>query len=151
MDKSGNRRIIPIETHVERAEVHVLENESASREYVLQMWAECMEIYKSGNYSLTLPRYLADQLAKYQERFTPEDSDAECIEAFLSETEERYVCVSMLMREALGYSEFDRIKNSERHRVAETMRAMRDWEEAGLQRFQRYGTQRAWRRRKEDG
>ena len=146
MDKSGNRRIIPIETHMEKAEVHILEDEAASREYIMQMWAEIMEVYQSGEYSLVLPKRLADELAKYQTRFTPEDSDAECIEAFLSDTTERFVCVSMLAYEALHYSEHDRLKNNERHRIAETMRTMKDWEDAGLQRFAKYGNQRAWKR-----
>lgn len=57
-----------------RAEVHILENEAESREYFLQMWAEIMELYRNGNYFLTLPKHLAAELAKYQSRFTPEDS-----------------------------------------------------------------------------
>ena len=65
MDKSGNRRIIPIETHMEEAEVHILEDEAASRECIMQMWAEIMEVYQSGEYSLVLPKRLADALAKY--------------------------------------------------------------------------------------
>jgi predicted P-loop ATPase len=38
MDKSGNRRIVPIETHSENAEVHILENEAESRAYILQKY-----------------------------------------------------------------------------------------------------------------
>ena len=144
MDKSGNRRIIPIETHMDRADVHILENEAESRAYFLQMWAEIMEQYRSGNYFLTLPAHLASELVKYQTRFTPEDSDAELIEQFLEETKEKYVCVSMLLQEALGYTEYDRPKKNERNRVAETMRTMTDWTEAGQQRFAKYGRQRAW-------
>lgn len=146
MDKSGNRRIIPIETHMDRAEVHILENEAESRAYFLQMWAEIMEQYRSGNYFLTLPAHLTTELVKYQTRFTPEDSDAELIEQFLEETKEKYVCVSMLLQEALGYTEYDRPKKNERNRVAETMRTMTGWTEAGQQRFAKYGRQRAWMR-----
>ena len=51
-----------------------------------------------------------------------------------------------LLYEALHYSEYDRLKNNERHRIAETMRTMKDWEDAGLQRFAKYGNQRAWKR-----
>ena len=131
---------------VNRAEVHILENEAESREYFLQMWAEIMELYRNGNYFLTLPKHLAAELAKYQSRFTPEDTDAELIEQFLDETKEKYVCVAMLMREALGYTEYDRPKKNELNRVAETMRTMKGWEAVGQQRFARYGRQRAWMR-----
>ena len=88
MDKSGNRRIIPIETHMDKAEVHILDNEEESRKYILQVWAEIMEIYRSGRFSLMLPKHLQSELAKYQERFTPEDDDQESIEYFLTNTSE---------------------------------------------------------------
>ena len=32
----------------ENAEVHILEDEDASRVYLLQVWAEAMTIYRSG-------------------------------------------------------------------------------------------------------
>ena len=147
MDKSGNRRIIPIETHMDRAEVHILDNEEESRKYILQMWAEMMEIYRSGDYSLVLSKDLSEQLSKYQTRFTPEDSDAENIASFLEETTEKYVCVSMLAYEALGFSEYERIKKSDCNRIAEILHTIPDWESVGIQRFNKYGRQRAWKRK----
>ncbi len=150
MDKSGNRRIIPIEVHMENAEVHILENEEESREYILQMWAEMIELYKKGEYSLILPQRLSNELADYQARFTPEDSDAENVLAFLEETTEKYVCVSMLAYEALCYSQYERIKKTDCNRIAEILHTIPDWEPAGVQRFSKYGRQRAWKRKNED-
>lgn len=150
MDKSGNRRIIPIEVHMENAEVHILENEEESREYILQMWAEMMNLYNKGEYSLILPQHLSNELADYQARFTPEDSDAENVLAFLEETTEKYVCVSMLAYEALGYSQYERIKKTDCNRIAEILHTIPDWEPAGVQRFSKYGRQRAWKRKNED-
>ena len=40
LDRSGNRRFLPIMVHPERAEVHILEDEAASRAYIDLMWAE---------------------------------------------------------------------------------------------------------------
>ncbi len=74
------------------------------------------------------------------------EGGAELIEQFLEETTEKYVCVSMLLQEALGYTEYDRPKKNERNRVADTMRTMTGWTEAGQQRFAKYGRQRAWMR-----
>ncbi len=51
LDRSGNRRFIP-SWCPEQAEVHILEEESASRAYIGQMWAEAMEIYRSGRFKL---------------------------------------------------------------------------------------------------
>ena len=52
----------------------------------------------------------------------------------------------MLLQEALGYTEYDRPKKNERNRVAEPMRTMTGWTEAGQQRFAKYGRKRAWMR-----
>ncbi|MBP5275276.1 MAG: virulence-associated protein E [Lachnospiraceae bacterium] len=150
MDKSGNRRIIPIETHMDKAEVHILDNEEESRKYILQMWAEVMEIYKKGNFVLTLPEHLKSELYKYQVRFTPEDVDEENIIDFLERTTEKYVCVSMLAYEVLGYSEYERMRKSDCNRIAEMLHSNRKWESAGTQRFEKYGRQRAWKRIDED-
>lgn len=54
LDRSGNRRFLPIMVHPERAEVHILEDEAASRAYIDLMWAEAMTIYRRGSFRLTL-------------------------------------------------------------------------------------------------
>ena len=50
LDRAGNRRFLPIMIYPENAEVHILEDEDASRAYLLQVWAEAMTIYRSGHY-----------------------------------------------------------------------------------------------------
>nr|MCR4745520.1 virulence-associated E family protein [Lachnospiraceae bacterium] len=40
VDRSGNRRFLPIEVNMREAECHILENEAASRAYIEQLWAE---------------------------------------------------------------------------------------------------------------
>ena len=54
LDRSGNRRFLPIMVHPERAEVHILEDESASRQYMDQLWAEAMTIYRSEEHTSEL-------------------------------------------------------------------------------------------------
>jgi len=149
MDKSGNRRIIPIEIHMERAKVHILDNEESSRAYILQLWAEVMEIYRSGNFTLTLPAHLKKELANYQERFTPEDTDQEAIEDFLTNTTEKLVCVKMLAYEALGYTQYDQLKKSDCNRISEMMSHFHDWEAIGVRIVGKYGKARAWKRKQE--
>ena len=146
MDKSGNRRIIPIETNMEKAEVHIMDNEEESRAYILQAWAEIMEIFRSGNFSLTLPNHLTEELKKYQQRFTPEDTDEETIAAFLEKTDEPLVCVAMLAYEALGYSQYDRLKKSDSNSISEIMHHMPGWEYVGTRAVGKYGKARAWRK-----
>ena len=45
LDRAGNRRFLPIMIYPENAEVHILEDEDASRAYLLQVWAEAMTIF----------------------------------------------------------------------------------------------------------
>ncbi len=147
MDKSGNRRIIPIEARMEKAEVHIMDSEEESRSYILQAWAEIMEIFRSGNFSLTLPDHLTKELKKYQQRFTPEDTDEEAIAEFLEETNEPLVCVTMLAYEALGYSTYERIRKNDCNRISEIMHHFPAWEPVGTRKVGKYGKARAWRRK----
>lgn len=39
-DRTGNRRFLPVPVDADAAEVHILENEAASRDYLEQLWAE---------------------------------------------------------------------------------------------------------------
>lgn len=102
MDRSGNRRFLPIQCNVNEAEVHILEDEKASREYIAQMWAEAMEIYRSGKYQLRLPKEVQDELYEYQKRFMQEDTKKELILDYLEHYEGNMVCSRQLYAEALA-------------------------------------------------
>ena len=145
-DHSGNRRLIPIEVHEENAEVHILDDEEASRAYILQMWAEIMEIYKSGNYSLTLPKHLQKQLSDYQKEFTPEDFEETEIRNYLNDTELEYVCTMMIFHQALGHPMSEKPAKWQSISINEVLGKMPDWEQVSVHRFEHYGLQRAWKR-----
>ena len=66
----------------EQVEVHILEDEAASRAYIEQMWAEAMEIYRSRvklAFSPTMQWYLKE----HQRDGVPEDTKAGMIQAYL--------------------------------------------------------------------
>lgn len=102
MDRSGNRRFLPIQCNVSEAEVHILDDEKVSREYMAQMWAEAMEIYRSGKYQLRLPKDTQDELYEYQKKFMQEDTKKELILDYLEHYEGSMVCSRQLYAEALG-------------------------------------------------
>lgn len=79
MDRSGNRRFLPILCNMEEAETHILDDEKTSREYIDQMWAEAMEIYRSGKCQLRLPKEMEKELCEYQKQFMQEDTKKELI------------------------------------------------------------------------
>jgi len=49
---------IPVRVNSGLAEVHSLEDETETRAYIDQAWAEAMEMYRSGDYKLTFPKEL---------------------------------------------------------------------------------------------
>ena len=86
LDRAGNRRFLPVMTDPNEAEVHILDNEAESRAYLLQVWAEAMEIYRRGDYSMKFSVQMQKELKLVQQNFMQEDTDAGIILDFL----ERY-------------------------------------------------------------
>ena len=73
LDRSGNRRFLPVLVNPEQAEVHILEDEAASRAYISQLWAEAMALYRAGRWKLTFSPELVRYLKDHQRDFMPED------------------------------------------------------------------------------
>lgn len=145
-DHSGNRRLIPVEVHEDQAEVHILEDEEESRAYILQMWAEIMETYREGHFSLALPKHLQKELAQYQEAFTPEDYDAAMIMDFLANSSEPYVCSRMIYSEVLGHPVNEAPPKWQSNAINEVIAKIPGWEQVKTHTFDLYGTQRAWKK-----
>ncbi|BFK51343.1 hypothetical protein I2200191F5_06020 [Blautia wexlerae] len=111
LDRSGNRRFIPVMVYPEQAEVHILEDEAASRAYIEQMWAEAMEIYRSGRFKLAFSPAMQRYLKEHQRDFMPEDTKAGMIQAYLDKYTGSMVCSKQLYKEALNHA-FDELASS---------------------------------------
>lgn len=144
LDRSGNRRFLPVLVNPGRAETHILADEDASREYIRQMWAEAMVIYHNGDYRLTLSPELQEIARSVQRDFMPEDSKAGIIQSFLDNFKGDYVCSLMLYRETLGNG-FESPKQWELREIGEIMnQSIRRWVKGPQHRFAAYGQQRSW-------
>jgi len=149
-DKTGNRRFIPLRCDKSKAEIHPLKDESLTREYISQVWAEAMTIYLSGDYSLTLPDDLIPTLERSQSEYTPEDARIGIIQEWLNGTKNNSVCSIMLYREALG-NELGDPKQWELRDINSIMNnRIEGWKKHPTSdskvRFEKYGKQRAWDR-----
>ena len=120
LDRSGNRRFIPVMVYPEQAEVHILEDEAASRAYIEQMWAEAMEIYRSGRFKLAFSPDMQRYLKEHQRDFMPEDTKAGMIQAYLDRYTGSMVCSKQLYKEALNHA-FDEPKQWEIREINEIM------------------------------
>ena len=120
LDRTGNRRFVPVMVYPERAEVHILDDEAASRAYINQMWAEAMAIYRSGDFKLRFSPTMNEYLKAHQREFMPEDTKAGQILDYLESYTGNAVCSKQLYREALGH-EYDEPKQWELREINDIM------------------------------
>lgn len=148
LDRTGNRRFVPIKVYPEHAETHILTDEQASREYIIQVWAEAMEIYRSGKFQLKLSREMEEYLKIHQRDFMPEDTKAGQIQEYLENYSGKMVCSKQLYREALGHL-FDEPKQWELREINDIMNnSVTGWKAfSNPRRFPKsYMRQKGWER-----
>ena len=152
MDRSGNRRFLPVQVHPEQAETHILADEEASRAYIDLMWAEIMAIYESGEYSIHLTREMEEKQAMEQKKYMQEDTRAGQIYGFMETYPGDKLCSKQLYKEALDHP-YDEPKQWETREIFEIVNvgiangSIQGWRPyANSRRFEKYGTQRGWER-----
>ena len=147
LDRSGNRRFLPVMVYPEQAEVHILEDEAASRAYLAQVWAEAMTVYRSGDFKLSFSPEMVRYLKEHQRDFMPEDTKAGMIQAYLDRYTGSMVCSKQLFREALNHP-FDEPKQWEIREVNDIMNhCVTGWHYFSNPRmFPEYGRQKGWER-----
>lgn len=151
LDRAGNRRFLPVMVYPEQAEVHILEEEAGSRAYLLQVWAEAMEIYRGNRFSMKFSKAIQQQLLEVQKDFMPEDTEAGQIIGYLETYRGDTVCSRQLYRDAL--QQYDEPKRNRLRTINEIMNTMvPGWRSFSNPRsFGVYGRQRGWERVKDPG
>ena len=147
LDRSGNRRFLPVMVQPEQAEVHILEDEPASRAYLNQVWAEAMTVYRGGSFKLSFSPKMVQYLKEHQREFMPEDTKAGMIQAYLDRFTGGAVCSKQLYKEALNHA-FDEPKQWEIREVNDIMNhCITGWKYFTNPRiFEGYGRQKGWER-----
>ena len=153
-DRTGNRRFLPIACRESEAEVFILDNEKESREYIRQMWAEVMEIYRSGDFRLKLSPEIEAEVRQRQKHFMQEDVDSGLILAFMQDYQGDKVCSKQLFREALHneYTQPQRWQTNEINDIVNQL--IREGTLSGWRYFDKprrftgtdYGSQKGWER-----
>ena len=146
LDRSGNRRFLPIMCDATKADVHILENENESREYIKQMWAEMMKVYLAGNFRLKLPKEIEINLIEHQRPFMQEDTWTGIIQDWLDHSSYEQVCVQQIYNEAL--KENGKPRNHEAREIGLIMNGtITGWKAYPNPRnIPGYGKQRGWMR-----
>ena len=156
MDRSGNRRFLPVLVDASKADCHILDNPEESRHYFEQMWAEIMAQYDSGDYVTHLSKEEEKTLLQEQETYAQEDTLAGRIYNYLDTFTGDKVCSIQIYKEGLDH-EFDEPKTYETREIREIVNAgiergeLKDWRRFENNRhFGKYGRQRGWERVKEE-
>ncbi len=152
-DRTGNRRFLPIQCNETAAEEFILDNEEASRDYIIQMWAEVMEEYRQGRVRLKLSSEMEAEVRRRQKEFMQEDVDAGLILEFIEDFKGDKVCSKQLYREAL-HNEYSQPMRWQTNEINEIMNQLiRDKVLTGWRYFSspkrfgsEYGTQKGWER-----
>ena len=152
LDRSGNRRFLPVTVDASKADCHILDNPAESRHYFEQMWAEIMAQYKSGAYSTHLSKADEEVLRKQQQDYCQEDTLAGRIYAWFETFEQDKVCSLQIYRECLAHP-LDEPKNYETREIREIVDSgIASGEISGWQKFRnarkfaKYGRQYGWER-----
>ena len=115
-------------------------------DYMDQLWAEAMTLYRRGKVQLKLSKEMNEQLVLLQKQFMPEDTKGGVIQAFLDDFNGDMVCSKLLHHEALG--RFDEPKSWEIREINEIMnQSVTGWIPYPNPRsYKKYGKQRGWMR-----
>lgn len=146
LDRTGNRRFAPVMVDSEKAEVHPLDDEKKSREYILQMWAEAMELYakevSEGTLRLTFSKEMEEYAKQMQKDCMKEDVAYGMLEAYLELHEDERVCCAMIADEVFGVDD-PKKQNYDVDKYTEILRLC-GWKCINSRRFAKYGGQKAW-------
>lgn len=145
LDRTGNRRFFPIPTGITKAEVHILDDEKASRAYIEQLWAEAMVIYRSGNYSLCLSPEMDKEMNIRRVDFMAEDTTTGMIQAWLDEYKGNYVCTYLIYNEC--FKQLGKPDPKAKTEINSIMNnTIKGWKQGKQHRYPLYGQQRSWER-----
>ena len=147
LDRTGNRRFLPVLVDMDNAETHILTNEADSRKYIMQVWAEAMVLYQNNDYAMKFPEHLEEQLLAIQKECMPDDSLAGMVQVFLDDYKGDYVCSVQLYEDALK-NKYDKPKAKDLKDINDVMNnSVIGWKKCKSQRrLDGYGQQRAWER-----
>lgn len=150
IDKTGNRRFLPITCNVNEAPFDMFADEIASKAEFAQAWGEIMdEFLRSGNkVRLVLPKHLQDEALKMQTAYLEEDPQIGIIQEYLdSHADINRVCAMELWKDALKH-DFDSPGPRDINQIHEIMKnSITGWEYVGKQMNKSpYGIQRSYER-----
>ena len=147
VDKSGNRRFLPIHVYSSGRSLH--ENEVQIKEYITQCWAEAKHLLDKNSHELTLVHdsNLDAEIIERQLEAVEDDYREGLIQAYLERKSiGELVCVKELWERAI-FSDTafpPLLSKKDACEIGSMMTHYPDWRKTHAKRIQGYGVQKAW-------
>lgn len=143
-DATGNRRFLPIETHCNGYDL--FDKEKECREEILQCWLEAKHNFDTRNYSLVANIDILDVIKGKQAECVEDDWRIGVIQKYISDKDK--TCVKDIWDNAFAYSQ--QITKKDSNDIVSIFDNMftEEWEKSKSIRFENYGIQRGWRRKR---
>ena len=149
VDKTGNRRYLPIMTYSD-ARKDLFSREQECKNDILQCWEEARYWYQTQDELLLdlKPEFL-DDAQKAQENALEDDWRVGVIRAYLDEHPISTVCTKEIWDEALhsDVTSFKDMSKKDSNEISLIMDSFEDYQRVSSYRTKRYGIQRGWRRK----
>lgn len=163
-DPSGNRRFVPIFCDGKKADKHPLDNEEETRAFVLQCFADAMNLGELEGWPLVLDHKYDSTLDQLREQGTPDDPRVGMIQQYLDDHKMiDYVCSRLIWDEV--FCDLDHPKEPQSYELRDISDIMSlkiegwkryEYEPGSLRsgqrkhkftdEFRKYGSQRSWKR-----
>ena len=143
VDKSGNRRFMPIQVGIVKPKKNMFTNTDELDHEIHQAWAEMYHIYNTEHPALILPEELNEQLEHVRDGFLEDDYKQGMIMEYLERlpSDHNRVCAMELWERALHQADRQPTRKDIRD-ISEIMRSGIDgWDYVGRQRTSDYGIQ----------
>lgn len=149
-DKTGNRRYLPVEVHMNAPQLYYLED--ACRADIRQCWAEALSLYKEGKLPPVADLHLREAFRAAQEASMEEDWRVGAIEAYVEKASEGHCfCVREVARSALvlGDEKPRDPTRAESREISQILDRIPCLERAGRKHLPYFGQQRVWKRKRD--
>ena len=143
IDKTGNRRFLPIVVNSERGELY--DKEEEVKKYIEQCWAEAKVLFDNNEIYLTIPKEYNSIVEEEVNSFVEDDPQQGMVEEYLRDKPVGYkVCVLEIYSKPLNNPQ-KKCSRVDSINIGNYMRKFPNWKMSKTnKRFADYGTQRYW-------
>ena len=143
IDKTGNRRYLPIEINTNKGELY--RQEDAIKKCVLECWREAKYLMDNGELYLTIPNQYDDIIEQHRLQATEDDPQEGLISQYLSDKKIGDKVCGLEIHVEVFNDLAKNYRSVQARNISNLMRRFPEWSKSKTSaRLEKYGTQRYW-------